>query len=83
VPRGARALTRASRGRRQAGRPPAAAARRDGRGGAKGATTNAHLAEERGAELADDVDEEALYSSVQRAAPEGPPKPPAWAFRAC
>ena len=41
-------------------------------------TQNAHLAEERGAELGDDVDEEALYSSVQRAPAPGPPKPAAW-----
>ena len=49
-------------------------------GAASGLTANAHLAEERGAELADDVDEEELYSSVGRApaAPAPPPKPAAW-----
>ena len=43
-------------------------------------TANAHLAEERGGELADDVDEEALYSSVGRApaAAAPAPRPAAW-----
>ena len=48
------------------------------RGAKVGGATTAHQAEERGVELPDDVDEEALYSSVQRG-PAAPPRQKAWA----